>query len=141
MQGNDRVRFCQLCQLNVYNIAGMSEDDAEDLLRRSEGRLCLRIYQRRDGTILTRNCPVGVAAIYRRMGMAACFMFVMTVGLFSMARAIAKQEPKDEYRYDSLKERARNWPVVGPVIDHFDPPVYAGMVISSSPSSGSPFGP
>lgn len=66
MIGNDRIRFCGQCSLNVYNLSEMSRRDAEDLINRSEGRLCVRYYQRNDGTILTDNCPVGLRAIRKR---------------------------------------------------------------------------
>lgn len=77
MDGDERVRFCRLCRLNVYNISEMNSADAEALIREKEGRLCVRFYRRRDGTVLTRNCPVGLRAIKRRLaviggGLAAC---------------------------------------------------------------------
>lgn len=59
MQGDDRSRFCKSCQLTVYNLSNMTEPEAEALIKEKEGRLCARFYRRADGTILTRNCPVG----------------------------------------------------------------------------------
>src|SRR5258705_3053831 len=67
MIGNDRSRFCGQCSLNVYNLSDMSKREAEQLIASSEGRLCVRFYRRSDGSILTRNCPVGLRAIKRRM--------------------------------------------------------------------------
>jgi len=32
MDGDDRVRFCAECELNVYNIASMTEAEALELL-------------------------------------------------------------------------------------------------------------
>lgn len=77
MDGDERVRFCRLCRLNVYNLSEMNSADAEALIREKEGRLCVRFYRRGDGTVLTRNCPVGLRAIKRRLaviggGLAAC---------------------------------------------------------------------
>ena len=66
MVGGDRVRFCGQCELNVYNLSAMSRDDAESLIARTEGRLCLRFYRRRDGSIITEDCPVGLRALKRR---------------------------------------------------------------------------
>jgi hypothetical protein len=66
MVGGDRVRFCGQCQLNVYNLSAMSRDDAESLIARTEGRLCVRFYRRRDGSIITDDCPVGLRAVKRR---------------------------------------------------------------------------
>jgi hypothetical protein len=67
MYGSARKRFCAECKLNVYNISEMTKDEAENFILRSEGRLCLRIYQRRDGTVLTKDCPVGWARVKRRI--------------------------------------------------------------------------
>lgn len=63
MYGGDRVRFCGQCNQNVYNLSALSREQAEDLIRRKEGHLCVRYYRRRDGTIITNNCPVGLRAI------------------------------------------------------------------------------
>ena len=71
MFGDNRKRFCNQCNLNVYNLSGMSRTEAEDLIRRSEGRLCVRFYRRSDGTIITENCPVGLAAIKRKVSRIA----------------------------------------------------------------------
>jgi len=71
MFGNERVRFCGQCQLNVYNLSEMSEAEAERLIGQTEGRLCVRYYRRQDGSIITQNCPVGLRAIKRRLSRAA----------------------------------------------------------------------
>jgi hypothetical protein len=60
MNGDDRVRHCQECKLNVYNLSDMTRGEAERLIASREGRLCVRFYRRADGTILTRNCPRGL---------------------------------------------------------------------------------
>jgi hypothetical protein len=60
MEGDDRVRFCDECELNVYNLANMTEEQALKLVEEREGRLCVRLYQREDGTVITRDCPVGM---------------------------------------------------------------------------------
>jgi hypothetical protein len=65
MNGDDRVRFCDHCDLNVYNLSTMSAQAAAALVREKEGRLCVRFYARRDGTMLVRNCPVGFGAARR----------------------------------------------------------------------------
>jgi len=71
MTGNDKVRFCQQCSLNVYNLSNMAQDQAEELIRNKEGRLCVRFYRRSDGTILTQNCPVGLQALKKKIARAA----------------------------------------------------------------------
>src|SRR5579862_1949596 len=67
MGGDDRVRFCDHCRKNVYNLSAMSASEATELLQSRGGDLCARIYQRADGTVLTEDCPVGVAGYWRRL--------------------------------------------------------------------------
>lgn len=73
MLGTDRKRFCGDCKLNVYNLSGMTTEAAESLLINSEGRLCVRFYRRADGSILTKDCPVGWARVKRRVSKTAAF--------------------------------------------------------------------
>lgn len=60
MQGDDKSRYCGKCEKNVYNLSAMSREDAELLILEKEGNLCIRLYRRTDGTVLTEDCPVGV---------------------------------------------------------------------------------
>src|SRR4026209_25798 len=71
MVGDERVRFCHHCQLNVYNLSSLNKADAEALLASTEGRLCARLYRRSDGTVLTSDCPVGVRALRRKVARTA----------------------------------------------------------------------
>ncbi len=88
MKGDDRVRFCDACKLSVYNLSAMGREEAEELIRNREGRMCVNFYRRADGTILTRDCPVGLRAArlrFARMmgGVAAGVAFLLTaVGVF-----------------------------------------------------------
>jgi len=66
MTGDDRVRHCDECKLDVYNLSGMTRDEAEDLVASRIGPLCVRFYRRTDGTLLTADCPTGVRRRHRR---------------------------------------------------------------------------
>jgi hypothetical protein len=79
----ERVRFCSQCNLNVYNLSDMSRQEAEALINKTEGRLCVRFYRRSDGSVLTQNCPVGLRAIKRRVAWAAQVIFGMVSSLVS----------------------------------------------------------
>jgi len=67
MQGDDQVRFCGGCRKNVYNLSEMPRDEAQALVNRLKGRLCVRFYTRADGTLLTQDCPVGLRAVRRKL--------------------------------------------------------------------------
>ncbi len=71
MFGDQQTRFCGNCEMNVYNISEMSRKEAERLIYKQEGRLCVRLYRRHDGTIITKDCPVGLKALKRRLGKIA----------------------------------------------------------------------
>src|SRR6266403_1873348 len=91
MIGSEQMRFCGQCSLNVYNLSGMTRDEAESLIARNEGRLCVRFYRRADGSIITRDCPVGLRAIRDRVSywtkaiVAAALTFLATVGFYRLA--------------------------------------------------------
>lgn len=89
MIGDDRKRFCGDCKLNVYNLSGMTRVDAEQLLRSSEGRLCVRFYRRADGTILTQDCPVGWAKVKQRVSRVATAAFSIFAGFFGGVAAVS----------------------------------------------------
>lgn len=96
MVGDERVRYCDRCSLHVYNLSGMTRREAEAFVTNSEGRLCVRFYRRPDGTILTRNCPVGLSALRRRAAHAATAVLTAVLGFltglgldFGAARALS----------------------------------------------------
>ncbi len=67
MVGDDRVRFCNSCEKNVYNLSAMLAEDADRLLTERAGKdLCVRFFQRADGTMMTSDCPVGVTRNRRK---------------------------------------------------------------------------
>ena len=66
MIGDERARFCGQCELNVYNLSAMSTLEAESLIARTEGRLCVRYYRRKDGSIITQDCPAGLRRLKQR---------------------------------------------------------------------------
>ena len=90
MAGDDRKRRCAQCDLDVHNIAALTRDEAEVVLSGAvEGRVCVRLYRRFDGTILTRDCPRGLALARRRV-LAAASRVAAAVGLATLAGAAAK---------------------------------------------------
>ena len=66
MTGDEKVRACGDCKKNVYNLSDMTRDEAEALIIEKEGKLCVRYFQRTDGTILLKDCMIGVRRKRRR---------------------------------------------------------------------------
>jgi hypothetical protein len=83
MSGTDQVRFCSHCRLNVYNLSEMPREQAENLVRSREGRLCVRFYRRHDGTVLTRDCPVGIRALKQRLVRGVAALAGLVVAMIS----------------------------------------------------------
>jgi hypothetical protein len=96
MQGDDQVRYCGHCRLNVYNLSEMPREEAEELVRSREGRLCVRFYRRHDGTVLTRDCPVGIRALRQRLVRAVAAIAGLVVAMISgslLANMFSRHKP------------------------------------------------
>jgi len=85
MLGNDRVRFCDHCNLHVANLSAITRQEAISLVARSEGRLCVRFERKANGSVLTRNAPPKLHHIARRVSRIAAGAFTATLSLSSAA--------------------------------------------------------
>lgn len=98
MVGDNLRRYCGECKLNVYNLSGMSKTEAENLIQMSEGRLCVRYFQRADGSVITEDCPVGWARIKNRTKVlvtAAASLVFSLFGAVGLQFAVGRQEVLD----------------------------------------------
>ncbi|MGO8997079.1 MAG: hypothetical protein ACLQVI_27505 [Polyangiaceae bacterium] len=122
MTGDARVRFCGRCAKNVYNLSEMTREEAETLLAKSEAstnaKMCVRLYKRADGTVLTADCPVGVKRKRVRRVVAAAAMTLGAGGLATMAAGMAM-----------MGEPAR--PMQGAVATSPAPTVQAGQAVQT----------
>jgi hypothetical protein len=94
MSGDERVRHCRLCDLHVYNISEMTRKEAQVLIEQSDGRICARLFRRADGTVITRDCPVGLRAVRRRVAKTATAVFTAVLSLSAMV--FGQKPAKDE---------------------------------------------
>jgi hypothetical protein len=101
MRGDDRSRFCSGCQKNVYNVSGMTREEAVALIQDNEREVCLRLYKRSDGKVLTKDCPVGVWAVRRKMAYAlSCFlMMLFSIHALAMRRGTVTGAEEDPYAW------------------------------------------
>ncbi len=100
MTGDERVRHCHACQLNIYNTTEMTTKEVEHLIENREGRLCIRLFRRSDGTVLTKDCPVGLRAVRKRIGIFAGAAMSAVLGLFSVS--FGQKEAKPSYRENQV---------------------------------------
>ena len=99
MIGDDRVRACAKCNQDVYNLSPLTRDEAEALIRERAGRMCVRYYQRRDGTILLADCTVGRSGKRHRRALAAGIAASIAAGT---AGYIAHARPHDDVDVDVM---------------------------------------
>lgn len=136
MEGDDRARFCRTCSLNVFNVSELSELEVRELIAK-KGGVCGRIFKRKDGTVMTRDCPTGVRALRLRFlrGLtAAATLLTGLVGYRASTRdpscsTLAEGEPTAfrrieisvENRFVELRETLRETDTFGPLIDRWSP--------------------
>lgn len=149
MRGDERRRFCEKCQLHVHDLRSLSETEATELLRGASGRVCGRVFQRADGTVLTKDCPVGEATLRRRMVMsvvAVAALFVAVAGLLNGARSRGFDDNEAapvadvlRSRFHAAKESLRSTALFGPLINRFDPSprMLVGDIVAMPPKAGS----
>lgn len=94
MTGNDRVRHCGSCDLDVFNLSGMTRKEAQQLLA-GTGRVCIRLFKRFDGTVITQDCPTAIARARRRVASAiAMAVSLAGVSLFGLSATAAMTRMK-----------------------------------------------
>lgn len=94
MKGDDAVRFCGKCSKNVYNVAELTRAEALELVERAEGRVCMQLSWRRDGTLATGDCWARLRRARRRglLALLAALPVILVTQLWSQAfglRALA----------------------------------------------------
>jgi hypothetical protein len=133
MIGDERVRFCGQCELNVYNLAALTKAQAENLIVRTEGRLCVRFYRRRDGSILTQDCPVGLRALRQRMSRIRRAVASMLLGFFAGSagsyafngfETVLDETPT----LGAIAVSEINKPIYSPDVGQMETPVFPGRV-------------
>jgi hypothetical protein len=71
MVGNDQVRFCEHCSLEVHNLSLTTRNQAQRLVARSNGRLCVRYHHDSAGKPLTLPVRQKLHRINRRVSQIA----------------------------------------------------------------------
>lgn len=84
LAGGARGRHCGKCKQNVYNIEAMSRGEALRLVAAREGRVCLRIFRRPDGTVVTADCWSRLRAA-RARGAGAFLAILVVAGMAELA--------------------------------------------------------
>lgn len=89
MSGNDRVRFCEHCNLRVNDFSSMTRYEAMHLVARSQGRLCVRLVQTSTGRIVTQTEKI--YGIGRRVSGFAAGVFTAALSVTTVAAQSGSQ--------------------------------------------------
>lgn len=95
MAGDNEVRWCSHCRRSVHNLTQLTRSQAESLVARSQGRLCVRYESRRDdSSMLFKERGFSVRGVGRRASLAAGAALAAFLGLSTSAGA----QQKDTYQ-------------------------------------------
>jgi hypothetical protein len=103
--GDDHVRRCSMCSLDVHDLSAMGRAEAEALLAShltpggaNQGRrLCGSLRRRADGTIIFGDCPVGLARA-RAAARRSTARVAALVGLASVLGAALTRAERSGWR-------------------------------------------
>ncbi|MFT3694259.1 MAG: hypothetical protein QM831_14025 [Kofleriaceae bacterium] len=101
MVGDERVRHCGDCKKDVFNISQMTREEAQALVVEKAGNLCVRYFQRYDGTILLADCTIGKSRARKRRVIAAGALALLSGGV-TLSWALSRREEKMCHRVEAL---------------------------------------
>jgi len=141
MSGDDRVRFCDSCKLNVYDLGGLTTTEIKSLISETEGGICGRLHRRADGKIITRDCPVGLQAVRRRVKRLAVGVFATIVSacsvVFSQSAKRYQTQPFQQLKLERDKlNQAQIGKFSGLIVDTNGASVPFAKVSLRSPANG-----
>ena len=84
MTGDERARFCQHCRHQVFNLSAMNRGEAASLFLANRERICVRYYQRPDGTVMFSDCVSEARRrLWQRLALLVGLPFVFLSTLLS----------------------------------------------------------
>jgi hypothetical protein len=105
MDGDDRVRHCSRCKTQVYNLSALTASDAVALLREKQDNLCIQLFRREDGTILTADSPRGAARRLRRTVKRLCSLAASVAAFFLLFGCDSRKKGIDWNVVESEKKQ------------------------------------
>ena len=85
MFGNEEVRFCEHCAKSVHNLSTMTRKDAERLVEKSNGNLCIRYYTDKNKKIAFADAPVQITRLGQRVSQFAASVFTAALSVSAVA--------------------------------------------------------
>ncbi|HKO98407.1 MAG TPA: ankyrin repeat domain-containing protein [Pyrinomonadaceae bacterium] len=140
MIGNDQVRFCDHCSLDVHNLSLMTRNQAQKLVARSNGRLCVRYHSDSSGRPQTLPLSQKLHHINRRVSRIAAGAFTATLSLTNaMAQGSASPTSGDANSAQITRESNR-WSagatISGTIADQHGAVIQGATIYLSNAESG-----
>ncbi|MGE0790230.1 MAG: hypothetical protein AB7S26_31435 [Sandaracinaceae bacterium] len=108
MTGSERVRRCDRCDNEVYDLSTMTSLEVVEHLAGRGATGCVRLFRRADGTVMTKDCAPGKARRRRRRAGVAAAMAVGVSGALAVLPAMgAAGEPGEREVTDPAVEETR----------------------------------
>jgi hypothetical protein len=109
MKGNDQVRFCEHCDLSVFNLSTMTRHQAERLVTRSNGRLCVQFVADPNGKPLFAEAGQKLYRISRRASRIAAGAFTAAL---SVSSAVANTSQNSQsWQLENSPAATRSQPI------------------------------
>lgn len=94
MIGNEQVRFCSHCDLDVHDLSAMTRQEALRLVINSKGKLCARYTRKPDGPIQTTDLVLPrLHSISRRASRIAATAFSAALSVSTSVVAAGPAQP------------------------------------------------
>jgi len=84
MEGNEKTRFCEVCQKNVHNLSMMSAEERRDLLASTGESPCVAYFKHVNGTPIDVTALPDGSPLKKKLTKAA-LLSLSAVGLGSIA--------------------------------------------------------
>lgn len=109
MIGNEQVRFCEHCSLKVHNLSLMTRNQAQRLVARSNGRLCVRYHHDSTGRPLTLPVRQKLHRIGRRASRIAAGAFTATLSITSAVAQNSASSQSDNLNPTNATQPNARW--------------------------------
>jgi Carboxypeptidase regulatory-like domain len=117
MTGNDQVRFCSHCETNVHNLSAISRAEAEKLITKSNGKLCIRIEKNTSEKIAT--APPKFIQIRRQATIAAGILatsLTLSTIAYSQGKPTIPKDNSNQTQKDNSAKSKQNLPTISGIL-------------------------
>ena len=115
MKGNDQIRFCAHCNLDVHNLSQMTHRQAQRLVNKSQGRLCVQFIPGPNGP---RTLPLvhKIHRLGRRASRLAAGAFTATLSVTSAVAQSSLSSPSSNLNPPNATQPNLQWTTGGSIV-------------------------